>query len=65
MKHLDEFEQRMEQAAQEVRQSAKHAVPPALDSDASRAIPRGWLIFAVAFGVVILTLGVIPMISSP
>jgi hypothetical protein len=65
MKHLDEFEQRMEQAAQEVRQAAKHAVPPQLDSDARRALPRGWLIFAAAFGVVLLTLGVLPMISSP
>lgn len=65
MKHLDEFEQRMEQAAQEVRQSAKHAVPPPMESDARRALPRGWLIFAAAFGVVILTLGVLPMISNP
>lgn len=65
MKHLDEFEQRMEQAAQELRQSAKRAVPPALEADSRRAIPRGWVIFAVAFGVVILTLGVLPMISSP
>jgi hypothetical protein len=65
MKHLDEFEQRMEQAAQELRQSAKHAVPPPIESDARHALPRGWLIFAAAFGVVILTLGVLPMISNP
>jgi hypothetical protein len=65
MKHLDEFEQRMERAAQELRQSARHAVPPRLETDARRALPRGWLIFAAAFGVVILTLGVLPMISSP
>ncbi len=65
MKHLDEFEQRMEQAAQEVRQSAKHAVPPPLETGARRTLPRGWLIFAAAFGVVIVTLGVLPMISTP
>ena len=65
MKHLDEFEQRMEQAAQEVRQSAKQAVPPPLETGARRTLPRGWLIFAAAFGVVIVTLGVLPMISSP
>jgi hypothetical protein len=65
MKHLDEFEQRMEQAAQEVRRSAKQAVPPPLDAAARRTLPRGWLIFAAAFGVVIVTLGVIPLISSP
>jgi hypothetical protein len=64
MKHLDEFEQRMEQAAQEVRQSAKQAVPPPMET-ARRTLPRGWLIFAAAFGVVIVTLGVLPMISSP
>jgi hypothetical protein len=64
MKHLDEFEQRMEQAAQEVRQSAKRAVPPPLETGARRTLPRGWLIFAAAFGVVIVTLGVLPMISS-
>ena len=65
MKHLDEFEQRMEQAAQEVRQSAKQAVPPPLEIGARRTLPRGWLIFAAAFGVVIVTVGVLPMISSP
>jgi len=65
MKHLDEFEQRMEQAAQEVRQSAKRAVPPPLETGARRPLPRGWLIFAAAFGVVIVTLGVLPMISTP
>ena len=64
MKHLDEFEQRMEQAAQEVRQSAKQAVPPPMDTGVRR-LPRGWLIFAAAFAVVIVTLGVLPMISSP
>ncbi len=65
MKHLDEFEQRMEQAAQEVRQSAKSAVPPPLETGARRPLSRGWLIFAAAFGVVIVTLGVLPMISTP
>ena len=65
MKHLDEFEKRMEQAAQEVRQSAKQAVPPPMENGARRILPRGWLIFAAAFGVVIVTLGVLPMISSP
>ena len=65
MKHLDEFEQRLEQAAHEVRQAAKQAVPPRLEPGAGRTIPRGWLIFAAAFAVVIVTLGVLPMISRP
>jgi hypothetical protein len=65
MKHLDDVEQRLEQAAQEVRRAAKHAVPPALEVPSRRSIAPGWLIFAAAFGVVILALGVIPLISSP
>ena len=62
MKHLSELEQRIEQAAQEVRQTARHAVPPPLE-DRSRPVPRAWLVFAAAFGAVILAVGVIPMLS--
>ena len=65
MKHLDDVEQRLEQAAQEVRQSAKHAVPPPLEGPARRPVPRGWLMFAATFAVVILALGTIPLFSSP
>jgi hypothetical protein len=65
MKHLDDVEQRLEQAAQEVRRVAKHAVPPPPESASRRSIAPGWLIFAAAFGVVILAIGLIPLISSP
>jgi hypothetical protein len=65
MKHLDDVEQRLEQAAQEVRRVAKHAVPPPPEGASRRSIAPGWLIFAVAFGVVILAIGLIPLISSP
>jgi hypothetical protein len=65
MKHLDEVEQRLEQAAQEVRRVAKHAVPPPLEAPSRRSLAPGWLIFAAAFGVVVLALGVLPLISSP
>ena len=65
MKHLDDTEQRLEQAAQEVRRVAKHSAPPPVETPAGRSIAPGWLIFAAAFGVVILAVGVIPLISSP
>jgi hypothetical protein len=65
MKHLDDVEQRLEQSAREVRRVAKHAVPPPLEGRSRRSIAPGWLIFAAAFGVVILAIGVIPLISSP
>ncbi|MGH8872910.1 MAG: hypothetical protein ACRDWS_13135 [Acidimicrobiia bacterium] len=62
MKHLNQLEQRLEQAAQEVRRAARHSVPPLLEGR-SRPVPRGWLVFAVAFGAVILAVGVLPMLS--
>jgi hypothetical protein len=65
MKHLDGVEQRLEQAAQEVRRVAKYSAPPPLEDPSGRSIAPGWLIFAAAFGLVILALGVIPLISSP
>ncbi|HEU4915515.1 MAG TPA: hypothetical protein VFV13_03040 [Acidimicrobiia bacterium] len=65
MKHLDGVEQRLEQAAQEARMVAKHSAPPPLEATSERSIPPGWLIFAAVFGVVILALGVVPLISSP
>ena len=65
MRHLDDFEQRLEQAAQEVRRMAKHAAPPQIETSSRRSIAPGWVMFAAAFAVVIIALGVIPLISSP
>ena len=62
MKHLNELEQRLEQAAEEVRQTARHAVPTPLENP-GRQVPRAWLVFAAAFGAVILAVGVVPMLS--
>lgn len=62
MKHLNELEQRLEQAAQEVRQTARHAVPPPLENR-GRPVPRAWLVFVAAFGAVIVAVGVVPMLS--
>jgi hypothetical protein len=65
MKHLDGVEQHLEEAAREVRAVAKHSVPPTPEPPARRSVAPGWLIFAAAFGAVILAVGVIPLISSP
>jgi hypothetical protein len=65
MKHLDGVEQHLEEAAREVRAVAKHSVPPTPETPARRSVAPGWLIFAAAFGAVILAVGVIPLISSP
>jgi hypothetical protein len=65
MRHLNEFERRLEQAAQEVRQAAKHSVPPALEDRTPRTAPRAWMVFAAAFAVVILAVGVIPLLTPP
>jgi hypothetical protein len=62
MKHMNELEQRLEQASQEVRQAAGHSVPPTI-VDKGRFAPRGWLVFAAAFGAVILVVGVLPLLS--
>jgi hypothetical protein len=62
MKHMNELEQRLEQASQEVRQAAGHSVPPPI-VDKGRFAPRGWLVFATAFGAVILVVGVLPLLS--
>jgi hypothetical protein len=64
MKHLDHVEQRLEEAAREARATAKHSVPPAIRAPSRRSDAPGWLMFAAAFAVVILAVGVIPLISS-
>lgn len=66
MRHLSELEQRLEQAAKEVRQAARRSTPPPLGDRAARPrIQPGWLVFAAAFAVVIVVMGVIPLLSGP
>jgi hypothetical protein len=65
MKHLSPLEQRLEEAARELRQAARHSVPPPIDDRARSRIPSGWLVFATAFAVVILAMGLIPLLSGP
>jgi len=64
MKHLSRLEQRLEEAAREVRQAARHSVPPPIDDRAGSRIPSGWLVFAAAFAAVILAMGMIPLLSG-
>jgi hypothetical protein len=65
MRHLSELERRLEQASQEVRQAARHSAPPVLEDRTPRTAPRAWMVFAAAFTVVILAVGVLPMLSPP
>jgi hypothetical protein len=62
MKHLDQLEQRLEQAAQEVRQVARHSVPPQLEGR-SRSVSSGWLVLAATFAAVIVAVGMVPLLS--
>lgn len=64
MRHLSPLEQRLEEAAREVRQAARHSVPPPIDRAARSRFQAGWLVFAAAFAVVILAMGVIPLLSG-
>lgn len=66
MKHLSPLEQRLEEAGREVRQAARHSVPPPIDDRAARSrFQPGWLVFAAAFAAVILAIGAIPLLSQP
>ena len=65
MKHWSPLEQRLEEAAREVRRAATHSVPPPIDDGAaSSRIQPGWIVFAAAFAVVILAMGLIPLLSG-
>jgi hypothetical protein len=64
MKHLSELEQRLEQAANELRQAARQSTPPPFDDRARSATGTGWLVFAAAFVAVVLVMGVIPLLTS-
>lgn len=56
---MDKFEQRMQQASEELRDSTKSLTPPRTNPRSARHQPR-WLAFAVGFAVVALAIGVLP-----
>jgi hypothetical protein len=63
---MESFEKRLHQASEETRQSTRTLTPPAIGGRHLRAAPtrRGWLVFAVAFAVVVLAVGVIPLFDG-
>lgn len=60
---MSDFENRMKQAADEVRQSTQSMTPPPAPGTKPQVAParRGWLVFAGAFAVVAITVGVLPL----
>lgn len=61
---MDKLEQRMEQAAEEVRHTTRTFRRPDLPLNKAVASRRGWLVFATAFAAVIVVVGVLPMLGG-
>ncbi len=55
---MDDFERRMQQSAEEVRQTTSSARPPVREP--RRSMP-GWLVFAGAFAAIVLLFGALPL----
>lgn len=62
---MENFEKRLHQASEETRQSTRTLTPPATGGRHLRAAPirRGWLVFAGAFALVVLAVGVLPLLD--
>lgn len=58
---MNDFENRMNRAAEEVRQSTKSLTPPPGKHLQPAPARRGWLVFAGAFAVVAIAVGVLPL----
>lgn len=60
---MNDFENKMNRAAEELRQSTRSMTPPPVPGRHLEAAPasRGWLVFAGAFAVVAITIGVLPL----
>lgn len=54
-------EERLEQAAREVRDLSRQAVAPPMN-DRRHPVRRGWLVFAAAFAVVVIGFGLAPLL---
>ncbi len=63
MKHLNDLDQRLHDAAEETRQVARVSTPRP-PQPASRPIRSGWLVFAGVFALVILVVGAIPFLTG-
>lgn len=63
MSDFDALENRLTRAAEEVRQASRTVTPPPAPGTRPRAVPaaKGWLVFAGAFALVALAIGVLPL----
>lgn len=60
---MNQLEDKLQKAAEEVRQVARYSTPPGIRSRPNR-LRTGWLVFAAAFATVILAVGIIPLLGS-
>ncbi len=60
---MNDFENRMNRAAEELRQSTRSLTPPPTPGKHLEPAPasKGWLVFAGAFAVVAITVGILPL----
>lgn len=63
---MDRFEQRMRQAADEVRETTRTLPRPGVGPGSAPGMParRGWLVFAAAFAAVVISVGVLPLLDG-
>lgn len=66
MGEFNALDKRLTKAAEEVRQAMRTLSPPPSPGTKPRALPaaRGWLVFAGAFAVVALAIGVLPLLDG-
>ena len=61
---MSDLEKKLEHAAQEVRDAARHSTPPPIESR-TPAAHRAWFVFAAGFAVVVIVVGIIPLLAGP
>ncbi len=61
---MSEIERRLEKAAAETREASRSARPPGISPRTKPSFRTGWVVFAAAFAVVILVVGLVPILSG-
>lgn len=61
---MSEIERRLEKAAAETREASRSARPPGISPRTKASFRTGWVVFAAAFAVVILVVGLVPILSG-
>jgi hypothetical protein len=59
---MNQLDDKLQKAAEEVRQVARYSTPPGIQPGPIR-LRTGWLVFAAAFAAVILAVGIIPLLG--